>query len=205
SLVRQELRNRVLSILFASRRKAERIAGFKLLKRSWTDADLATVDEAWMASPSEQLAAIMATMAPSEYLANHLSELANRLHGTQYIRRLYIRAAECKPDCKNELLPDDGTSYVYVVAKLGLGLDAALAKRIYQGCGNDDDRELLIWCFGRLHLWTVLSEIAAVGALQGYSAPLTSAGAPTILSSPRHPRMRIPQEPTTRDTNNSGT
>jgi hypothetical protein len=158
-----DFRQDVLSELAASKRKLDRLSAYKILRRSWRATDDSLIERLWERSPSAELAYAMAKMAPPTVLAERLRDLSACLHGSFAFRTLYLRAAESRPECVDELKAVDGVSYVYVATKLGLVLERAEALQIYEECRNYDDLGLLIWCFGKQGLWEVLQEIAATG------------------------------------------
>jgi hypothetical protein len=94
------------------------------------------------------------------FLEEHFEELKEVLYkaGLNHISRLFVKANSLEK--AQQLLYIDEITYVYVCAKIGSELSPNYALEIFEKNKLDERVGLLLWSFGELGLWEVLTNIA---------------------------------------------
>lgn len=119
------------------------------------------VKNAWDNFKDPECAWLIINKLPVEYLLKNRKALLKRLEEGWRTSRLFIRIGAEHPEVVDELKLSDPISYCYALVKLGLSLSDEEAMAIFDQSMMDERLGLLIWAFGRLGLWNVLSYIKA--------------------------------------------
>lgn len=95
-----------------------------------------------------------------EYLYEKRNEIINILDADWAVGRLYLRAAEHRSECIDELRNMDGITFAYAKAKLNERLPYDDVISLVEEFRYDDRFGLLIWAIGKMKHWDILAYIS---------------------------------------------
>lgn len=153
-----EARLSVLTTLATSRYVSLRRRAYKVLAHE-SNLPEALVLEAWREHRDPESVWLIAKVFPPQFLVQHRVLLEADCSQGWQLSRLYLRMAEVDENVTRHLLSRDPISYCYVLAKLGKQVSERRARAIVKECKGDERFGLLVWSFGVMRLWNVLSWI----------------------------------------------
>ncbi len=150
------MRHEIHHALLGSRYIGLRRRGYKLAGRD-SSPNLDAVLAAWDAFRDPEGAWLLVKILPASKLATKREDLLPFLTEGWQLSRLYLRIADQMPEVLDELKYKDGISYCYACAKLGRHVDVDAARAVVAQYAGDERLGLLVWAFGQLRLWDVLT------------------------------------------------
>jgi hypothetical protein len=150
------MRHEIHQALLKSRYVGLRRRGYKLVGRD-SSPNLDAVLTAWDEFRDPEGAWLLVKTLPANDLAARRGDLLPFLTEGWQLSRLFLRIAAQIPEALDELRFKDAISYCYVCAKLGRSIDAEVAKGVVAEYAGDERLGLLVWAFGQLRLWDVLT------------------------------------------------
>lgn len=155
-----ETRKQILNLLLTSKYVAGRRKALKLISEHEI-VEFSSLIEACVWNHKDQVAiALLIKHFPAHYLYDKRDALVGMLDAGWALARLYIRASEYNASCISELKSLDGITYSYVMAKLGKQITQEEAEQLLEQYRLDERLGLLVWAFGKMGLWRVLTRIA---------------------------------------------
>jgi hypothetical protein len=155
----KNIQDQIIRLLAASRYVRIRRIGYKNLDTSWTDGFQWLVENNWQTYQDPECVHLMIDHFAIESLEADSLNLRDKVKGTRYLQRLYLRIADIKPERLEELKQVDEITYLYVAVKLMKNLGDQEALEIFEHNKNDERIGLMIWCFGQMKLCSVLEKI----------------------------------------------
>jgi hypothetical protein len=157
----ESLRNNIIRFLLDSKYISIRRMGYKKL-RAWLRSFNELIAEDIICNLRDrECAQLIVEFWPTEYLEQHFPTLEEKVMGTRYLPKLYLRVGTGELSRLEELAPIDEITYVYIRTKLGKHIDENRALEIFERNKYSDRLGLLIWCCGQMQLWTVLERISS--------------------------------------------
>jgi hypothetical protein len=97
---------------------------------------------------------------PPEFLELHFLELESQLKQRPKMRLLlYKRTFRVSSKYLPKLAQDDGITYAYICAKIGIVLSPQKAKRLVKRYSTDERVGILVWALGIMKHWEILAEM----------------------------------------------
>jgi len=153
-------KKRLVELLISSKYIDNRRKGFSLLAKNWDDKYKKSVIISWNKYKDLECAKVIIYNFSEDFLLKNLDALADATKQTYLFDKLHLRIAKKAPLKIKNLKNKYPVSFIYIYAKLGKKMDEIFALEIFNKEKSEHkNRGLLIWCFGQLRLWNVLSKI----------------------------------------------
>lgn len=156
------LQEQITDFFLSSKYISVRKRGYRNLarKNDWEPEDQVIVEKAWTAFHDAECAALIIDRFEVDYLSRNFEELEQ--NAVDYVvRRLYMRLIPLGKAALRRLSQADEITYAYILTKQELKLSKKEAFTLYERNKADQRIGLLIWCFGQMGLWEVLTKIHA--------------------------------------------
>jgi hypothetical protein len=160
-----ELQNIVLDYLISSKYVGLRRRAYKKLSQDWTEVYQSVVADVWDKYADLECALLIVKHFQLSFVQEHFQELEEIiLKGPPWaLPKLYLKVVPVESDKLKRLANLDEITYAYLCVKSNCPLTQEEALRIFEKNKADKRIGLLIWCFGRMGLWTVLANISKQG------------------------------------------
>lgn len=155
----QDVRHRLMGFFLESKYVFLRRRGYRKLFFTWDASYESLITEVWNARRDSDCAWLIIYRFPVEYLRENFDDLLAKTADTWHSTKLYLRVSEIDFSKAEHLAQTDEIRYAYICAKLGRTLDPDTALSMFERNKHDEELGLLIWCFGRMRLWSVLKTI----------------------------------------------
>ena len=152
-------KEKALLFLLSSKWKPIRSKGYKYLLRNWDDSWASQVEENWNKNADFDAARLIIEHFPESYLVEKFDTIRPILENSYFIRRFYLRVVSSDSSRLSQIRRRDSITYAYLLVKLNIKLNNNEALDILEESKTDNRIGLLIWCFGRMGLWSVLQNI----------------------------------------------
>jgi hypothetical protein len=156
-----DLQREVIEFILASSYVIIRRKAYRKLASDWDAGYLPLIADAWETHKDPRCAALIIDKFPLSFLQHQLVELEKALAklGPWYLSRLFLRVGAADFNTLERLLQLDEVSFAYVSAKLQRPLSEAQARQLFERNWQDERAGLLVWSFGQMGLWSVITEI----------------------------------------------
>lgn len=119
------------------------------------------LEDTWRAFRDSEAAWLIVKTFSAKFLVENKLALVDVLTQGWQLSKLYLRLAEIEPAIVDELLQKNSVSYLYVMAKLGRGVDSQTLSSILSANLGDERLGLVLWCMGELREWDQLVAASA--------------------------------------------
>lgn len=156
----QEFREKIIKIFLDSDLISFRKRGCNLLLKHWNSEFESQIAMIWHRYPDIRVSELIIEKFPTEFLVLHFIELESQLGG--YYKKRTLLYKRTYPSSKNHLVKlaqEDGITYTYVCANIGIVLSEQEARQLAHRYVTDERIGILIWGFGIMKHWDILTEI----------------------------------------------
>jgi len=131
----------------------------KHLLGNWSKCWVAQVDNNWRMWADPGAIRLLIQYFPESYLLDQFDDILRVVGNTYLARKLYLRVVPFDLGKLERLRREDPVTYAYILVKLNKKLDDCEALHIFTQSRGNQDVGLLLWCYGRMGLWSVLNKI----------------------------------------------
>ncbi len=155
----------IFAELTAHRSAAIRNDALRQMGKAWNDGWEGIVWDAWQRHGDHGAAIIIGDHFPENViLENIIALFPHLLERPGVLARLCNRLGSAAGPVLNRLRKLDEITYCYVLVKTGRKMSNSTALKIFRGNLFDDRLSLLVWCFGRMGLWSAIIRCEAMAA-----------------------------------------
>lgn len=153
-----ELKENVMVTFLSHRVKSIRERAYKQLMKEWNPDFERTILEQWELYKDDICIELIIEHFPVETVLSIFDELSEMCSEKGY-RKLFLKVAAYDSTKLDLIRKYDEITYLYTLAKIGSSVSEKEATEIYEKNKSDERYGLLVWCFGQMKLWDVLSQI----------------------------------------------
>jgi hypothetical protein len=165
----------ILQVYFNSPQASIRNRAYRILRRDWRSEWEHEIQSSWNKRHESECANVIVDHFEPTFLAQHIEQLSKDLKNDAQVARLYVRACTVDPRLLTILRKQDGITYAYVSARLGIGISKRVANQLLRKYEHDARLGILAWSLGKLGHWDFLVELSErVGAIEGETYKLHS-------------------------------
>lgn len=151
---------RVIRGLISCKYISNRRRGYRLARTAMSKSLLIQVKRNWEQHYDSEAARIVIDHCDTSYVADQKQKLIECFVDAPWnMAKLYISLAKISIAHLQDLRKSDGITYAYVITKLGRRLRRREAMEIFETNMGSERIGLLIWCFGKQRLWSVLTSL----------------------------------------------
>ena len=155
-----EIKERIVDKLLQSKLISIRRRGYKVISQNWLRKYVPLIEMTWNNHRDIECALLIIRFFDEIEIKKHVNELHQALlRDGRLLSRLYIRIGRENLEELNNLARLDEISFVYVCTKLNISISEDQALAIFERHCNDKRLGLIIWCYGKMGLWSVLERI----------------------------------------------
>lgn len=156
----ENTQNEIILFLLGSKYIGVRKKGYKKVNKL-NSANSWLIEQDWKIYHDFDCARILIDYFPIKFLETNLGEIQEKVLGTSYLSRLFIRLTQHDPLYLIKLRNIDEITFVYVSFKTKNIVSEELAYSIFENNKHSERIGLLIWCFGKMKFWATLEKISS--------------------------------------------
>lgn len=162
----QVFREKIINIFLDSSLIGVRKRGHNLLFLHWNTAFETKIAAIWHKNRDLITAKLIIENFPPEFLELHFSELESQLNQRYRIRvLLYKRTYPSSTKYLAKLAQEDGITYAYICAEIGIVFSKQEAKQLAYRYATDVRVGIFIWALGIMKHWDILTKMYSNNAV----------------------------------------
>jgi hypothetical protein len=150
----------IIYALLHSPRTFTRKRAYRILLHDWHPTWKSEIQRLWNEQHESECAIVIVDHFDPAFLVQNVEQLARDLDNKAQVARLYFRACANDPSLLEKLRKQDGITYAYVSARLGIGISKRVVRNLLRNYERDPRLGILVWSLGKLGQWDQVVEIS---------------------------------------------